>query len=85
MAPNLFPMLLAHVLVHEMTHILQGVSRHSETGVMKAHWDESDFGQMRIKALPFTEADIHLIQRGVDGRSRNVALLADNLSPAAAH
>jgi hypothetical protein len=31
--------IMAHVLVHEITHILQGVSRHSESGIMKARWD----------------------------------------------
>jgi hypothetical protein len=30
------PHLLAYVLVHEIAHILQGVARHSETGIMKA-------------------------------------------------
>ena len=79
------PTLLAHVLVHEITHILQGMDRHSETGVMKARWDEGDFDRMRIKALPFTELDIHLIQSGVDARRHNAALVAGNLAPAAAH
>jgi hypothetical protein len=79
------PTLLAHVLVHEITHILQGMDRHSETGVMKARWDERDFDRMRIKALPFTELDIHLIQSGVDARRHNAALVAGNLAPAAAH
>jgi hypothetical protein len=66
--PNALPMLLAHVMVHEITHILQGVSRHSETGIMKARWDERDYGQMRIKPLPFTDADIYLIQHSPDLR-----------------
>ena len=39
MQPNYVPAVLAHVLVHEVTHILQGIQRHSESGVMKAHWD----------------------------------------------
>jgi hypothetical protein len=30
------PHLLAHVLVHEITHILEGINRHSATGIMKA-------------------------------------------------
>jgi hypothetical protein len=72
--------LLAHVLVHEITHILQGIDRHSETGVMKARWDDRDFSEMRIKPLPFTASDVDLIQRGVDGRSRNAGLLAEKLT-----
>lgn len=34
--PELLPHLLAYVLVHEVAHILQGVDRHSKSGIMKA-------------------------------------------------
>jgi hypothetical protein len=57
--------LLAHVMTHEITHLLQGVSRHSETGVMKAHWDKHDLAQMAYKPLPFAPEDIDLIQHGL--------------------
>jgi len=60
--------LLAHVLVHEITHVLQGVGWHAETGVMKAQWDEDDLFQMTRKPLPFTEYDVLLIQKGLDAR-----------------
>jgi hypothetical protein len=56
---------LAHVLVHEITHILQGINRHSETGVMKAHWTLEDFRAMASKPLPFTPWDVQLIQLGL--------------------
>src|SRR5262245_52400713 len=29
---------LGHVIAHEVAHILQGQVRHSESGIMKAHW-----------------------------------------------
>jgi hypothetical protein len=67
--PNRVPSLLAHVLAHEITHVLQGIVRHSGSGVMKASWDESDYCQMAWKPLPFTELDVHLIHRGIDGRA----------------
>jgi hypothetical protein len=57
--------LLAHVLVHEITHILQGISRHSPHGVMKAHWNGPDYQAMRWKPLSFTPEDIDLIHRGL--------------------
>jgi hypothetical protein len=60
---------LGHVLVHEITHILQGIDRHSETGVMKARWTGVDFFQMTWKPLPFTPDDIYLIQRGLATRA----------------
>src|SRR5262245_36471650 len=31
--------ILAHVLTHEITHVIQGIKRHSATGVMKARWE----------------------------------------------
>jgi hypothetical protein len=73
--------LLAHVLVHEITHVLQGIERHSEEGVMKAHWNEEDFMDMAVKPLPFTDEDIDFIYRGL---ARRVArtVLAMNAAPA---
>jgi hypothetical protein len=63
------PILLAHVLVHEIAHILQGVSRHSKTGIMKATWGPEDYFQMRTKPLEFTDEDVALIHRGLAARS----------------
>jgi hypothetical protein len=77
MAPNQVSSVLAHVLVHEVTHILQGIPRHSESGVMKAQWDSNDFAQMTWKPLPFTDDDADLIQRGLDAREAR-SLLASN-------
>jgi hypothetical protein len=60
---------LAHVLVHEITHILQDVTRHSETGVMKAQWSSDDYRQMHFRPLPFTAEDIEVIHRGLAARA----------------
>ena len=60
---------LAHVLVHEITHILQGVDRHSESGVMKSRWTAKDQRAMASKPLPFTPLDVELIQRALDSRT----------------
>jgi hypothetical protein len=62
--PELTPNVLAHVLVHEITHILQGTCRHSDTGVMKARWTHTDYMEMGQKPLPFTEEDMQLIRSG---------------------
>lgn len=61
--------LLAHVLVHEITHMLQGVIRHSETGVMKAQWEHQDHLKMGFKPLDFTDHDILLIRLGLNARA----------------
>jgi hypothetical protein len=64
------PALLAHVMAHEITHVLQGVNRHSREGVMKARWNREDYTQMAWKPLPFAQEDIDLIYRGLTARER---------------
>jgi hypothetical protein len=59
--PDLVPPLLAHVLVHEITHVLEGVNRHSETGVMKAHWTRDDHRAMAYRPLEFAPVDVEMI------------------------
>jgi hypothetical protein len=61
--------LLAHVLVHEITHILQRSSRHSTHGIMKARWELEDYVQMRSKPLAFAGEDIDLIRHGLAARA----------------
>jgi hypothetical protein len=59
---------MAYAMVHEITHVLQGVSRHSDTGVMKARWDLGDFCQMRLRRVPFASEDVGLIYDGLAAR-----------------
>jgi hypothetical protein len=67
------PWLLAHVLVHEVTHILQGVMRHSDSGVMKAKFTATDIVNMKFHPLGFTDEDLYLIQAGMRTRLARVA------------
>jgi hypothetical protein len=55
-------------MVHEITHVLQGIARHSDSGVMKANWSGEEFQRMRYKSLPFTEEDVVLTHRGLEVR-----------------
>jgi hypothetical protein len=73
MSPARVPVLLAHVLAHEIAHILQGVQRHSESGLMKPQRDDADFFEMARKPLGFTEEDVDLIYRGLDARKFHAA------------
>ena len=66
--PTPAAVVLAHVLVHEITHILQRIERHSESGVMKALWTVEDYAEMRWRPLPFTLDDIKLIHSGLAKR-----------------
>ena len=70
------------MLVHEITHILQAVSRHSETGIMRARWDEEDLLNMYWKPLEFEPRDIDLINRGLAARAAR-QMVALNTAPAA--
>jgi hypothetical protein len=75
------PHLLAHVLVHEITHILQGIARHSETGIMKAHWNVDEYRQMGCHHLPFAPEDVELIRLGMQDRTER--LQAQSVTPSA--
>ncbi|HEY7333961.1 MAG TPA: hypothetical protein VH639_03690 [Bryobacteraceae bacterium] len=71
--------LLAYVLVHEITHILQGACRHSEAGIMKANWRDHDFAEMRYGDLKFTAEDVRLVQEGLKTRAQRLEALGDTL------
>jgi len=57
--------ILGYVLAHEIGHVLQGVARHSESGIMRARWLENDFKQMGMGTLTFTNDDVKLIRRSL--------------------
>jgi hypothetical protein len=59
---------LAYVLVHEVTHLLEGITRHSKRGIMKAQWNLEDRFEIAIGRLEFASEDVDLIQRGLDAR-----------------
>jgi hypothetical protein len=61
--------LLGHVLAHEIAHILQGVVRHSETGLMKAQWNQDDRFRMCNRQMSFTRLDAELIYKGLERRA----------------
>jgi hypothetical protein len=61
--------LLAYVLVHEITHILQGVTRHSDTGIMKAHWNSGDYFEMGRGTLVFAPEDLRILSLNLDARN----------------
>ena len=54
---------LGYVLAHEIAHVLQGIARHSETGIMRANWTDGDFQLMGTRLLTFTPEDVQLIRR----------------------
>lgn len=82
-----------HVLAHEITHVLQMMVRHSETGVMRSHWVTKDYSAMIAGRLRLTALDVNLIHAGlahavraragtVLGSTPPVALSASAIAPA---
>jgi hypothetical protein len=57
--------ILAHVLVHEIGHLLMRTTAHSPDGVMKAHWSNADQTRMAYRPLPFLPVDVDLIRSGL--------------------
>jgi hypothetical protein len=55
------PNLLGYVLAHEIAHVLQGVARHSDEGILKAKWDGRDYNLMGSLALSFSHKDAERI------------------------
>lgn len=59
-------------------HILQGVSRHSDTGIMKARWDADDFMNINWQSAEFEPKDIDLITRGLAGGAARAIVATNN-------
>jgi hypothetical protein len=71
------------VIAHEVAHILQGLMRHSESGIMKAQWTGADYQQMTWKPLQFTDEDVMLIHRGLRAREASRRNSGDGRAPVA--
>jgi hypothetical protein len=72
------------LLVHEITHIIEGVNRHSEGGIMRAQWTDEDRKLMKTHPLPFAPDDVELIQRGLAPRSTSTAGTKMAMNPSSA-
>jgi hypothetical protein len=56
------PEFLGNVLAHELTHVLEGVARHSSEGLMKPVWSVDDIAEMFRGPLPFAAEDLDLLR-----------------------
>jgi hypothetical protein len=65
---NLETAILAHVLAHEITHVLRSENRRSANGMVKAHWDIADYQCAKSHSLPFAPEDVESIRRGIAKR-----------------
>jgi len=60
--------LLGHVVAHEIAHVLEGVVRHSQQGLMKQNWTFQEMLGMAAKNLGLTSDDANLIHLGISRR-----------------
>jgi hypothetical protein len=51
-----------HILAHEIGHVLEGVARHSDDGLMRAQWRMSDLNTMLAHGLGFADEDVRLLR-----------------------
>jgi hypothetical protein len=72
-ARDLRPYLLAYVVVHEITHVLQAIDRHSDVGIMRGQWGSQEYQLMQASRLQFAEQDIELIHKGLRARAQRSA------------
>lgn len=68
------PTIFGYVLAHELGHTL-GITRHSESGVMRELWTEDDFTQMANGALVFTTQDAALVRQSFMPRNASAGCM----------
>jgi hypothetical protein len=68
--------ILGHVLAHEIVHVLEGVARHSDTGLMTAHWTWREMRAAITGGLHLAEEDRRLVAYGIQARCRRATLTA---------
>jgi len=64
---------LGYVLAHEVGHVLEGQTRHSSAGVMKAVWDRDDLHRMAREEMKFATEDAEWIMAALASDSRRNA------------
>jgi hypothetical protein len=57
--------LLGHVVAHELGHLLLGTNAHSDTGIMRPHWNERDLANAAKGELLFTRAESQTMREKV--------------------
>jgi hypothetical protein len=53
------PIILGHVMAHEIGHLLLGINSHSPWGIMRAHWNQGELALANKCMLLFTEPQSH--------------------------
>jgi hypothetical protein len=62
------PVILGHAIAHELGHLLLGIERHSEDGIMKAEWHSKELEQAENATLVFNAGQRSRIRQNLRAR-----------------
>ncbi len=83
--PATVEQILGEVIAHEIGHILLNLAVHTQTGIMRGHWDLHDLSDIAQDRLVFTKQQGEVIQAEVARRIQQDALEAARRSEAPVH
>jgi hypothetical protein len=63
-----WPTILAHIIVHEIGHLLLGAGNHAPAGLMRAEWRKSELHLMLTGGLNFTAQEAELMRSALARR-----------------
>jgi hypothetical protein len=70
---------LGHLIAHELGHLLLGENSHSNTGIMRPCWNDTDLIAIAHGGMSFSFSERKRLQVALTARTRGI--LSDELSP----
>jgi len=64
------PILLGHVIAHEIGHLLQGTNAHSWMGIMRSQWQGEELQSIAMGNLLFTPPQIESLKARLSASPR---------------
>jgi hypothetical protein len=58
-----FPKVLAHVMTHEIGHVLLGSNEHSKTGIMSGRWTKAEWQIAAVSHMTFLPQQMGRMRR----------------------
>lgn len=71
------PRIVAHILAHEIGHVLLATDQHDEIGLMKGTWDREEFDAMKTNSLGLTSSDLELVRERLKWLKTRAGYLAN--------
>ena len=78
-----FEPLLGGVIAHELGHLLLNENRHSDSGLMRAHWSRGELLAIEFQHLLFSRTEQEKIQTGAIARAQMASATLAELVPLA--